>query len=150
MRQRSFQGGEIRVRREELGLSVEDVYRKLRIPAGCVRAIEEGAAHRLPEMCYALGYLRTYCLFLDLDPEPFVDELRECRRPAARFLGIAEKDRARPPWVDGLLAWAAISAVLLLGWVAYAVVLQPETEPSESRVQAGTVDMRVPEPPSAP
>lgn len=148
MTKQTFQGETLQARREELALSVDDVYRKLRIPVQHIVAMEAGQSDGLPEMCYAEGFLRTYCTLLEMDPEPFIDGLRESRRPVNLFLGITEEHRTKAPWLNDLLAWAAISAILLLGWVTYAVILQPDAERAESRVQAGTVQMHLPDPPS--
>ena len=36
------------------------------------------------------------------------------------------------------LTWVAITAVLLLGWLAYTVVVAPQSEVTKDRVEAGT------------
>lgn len=152
MREKTFPGEELRARREEMGLTRDDVFRKLRIPVKYLRGLEEGTLASLPEMCYAVGFLRTYCLYLGLDPEPYVDCLRECEtvHPALRRTGPRHGQGARPRWMQDLYAWAALSAVLILAWITYAIVIQPRLggESAEGRVQAETVDLRVPESPS--
>lgn len=152
MKQALTQGEELRERREALGLSVDDVYRKLRIPVDCVRAFESGCSDDLPTLCYAQGFLRTYCEFLGLDPEPHVDILKETMRPARRFLNLPAMRSAasRSKWIRDITAWAAVCAVLALSWLTYSILLQPEPERTEGKVQAGTVDFRVPESPPSP
>lgn len=143
---------ELRERRQALGLSIDDVYRKLRIPVDCVRAFEEGRAEDLPTLCYAQGFLRTYCQFLELDPEPYVDILKETMRPTRRFLNLPAMHRAasRSKWLRDITAWAAVCAILALGWLSYSLLLRPEPERAQGTVQAGTVDFRVPESPPSP
>lgn len=148
----SFPGNELRERREALDLSVEDVYRKLRIPIRCIVGLEEDRLDSLPELCYLIGFLRTYCIHLDLRPEPYIDCLNECRKPTRRFLNLSatSKDEPeRPPWLREFLAWGAVTALLILGWVTYAVIFQPETERSEGQVQADTVELKLPQSPGA-
>ena len=150
MREKTFPGEELRARRVEMGLTRDDVFRKLRVPTEYLRGLEEGTLGNLPEMCYALGFLRTYCLYLGLDPEPYLDCLRECAaaQSALGRPGLGNGEGTQPGWMQDLYAWAALSAVLILAWVTYAIVIQPASESAEGRVQAETVDLQVPEPPS--
>ena len=147
MRESTFPGDELQARREEMGLTRDDVFRKLRVPARYLRGLEEGTLGDLPELCYAVGFLRTYCLYLSLDPEPYVDCLRQCAldSPPARRSLFRYGESTGPGWKRDLYTWAALSAVLILAWVAYAVVIQPASEPAEGRVEAETVDLHVPE-----
>lgn len=147
-----FPGDELRARREEMGLSVEDVYRKLHIPLDCIRGLEEGDPERLSELCYVVGFLRTYCGHLEMEPEPYVDCLKEVTRPTTRFLGMARGDapEEKPRWLAELVAWAAVCTILVLGWITYAVVLQPSGDASDGQVRADTVDMHVPDSPDSP
>lgn len=150
MREKTFPGEELRARREDMGLTRDDVFRKLRIPQEYLRGLEEGILGSLPEMCYTVGFLRTYCLYLGFDPAPYVDCLREgaAVQSSLRHTGLHQGEGTRPGWMRDLYAWAALSAVLILAWVTYAVVIQPASESAEGRVQAETVDLRVPESPS--
>ncbi len=153
MKKLVFPGDELRARREEMGLSVEDVYRKLHIPFDCIRGLEEGDPERLSELCYVVGFLRTYCSHLGLEPEAYVDCLKEVTRPATGFfLGMATGDapEEKPRWLAEIGAWAAVCAILVLGWITYAVVFQPKADTSDGQVRAGTVDMHVPDSPESP
>ncbi len=141
MNEFAFPGDELRARREAMGLSVDDVYRKLRIPSNMVESLESGEIERLPAMCYATGFLKTYCHLLELDPEHYADSLKECVRPTGRRLTMAKRSSAggeRPAWMQNAITWGSICAVLVLGWVTYAVVLQPKAERGEGRVEADT------------
>lgn len=146
MNQDRFPGGYLERRREELGLSVDDVYRKLRIPPSCVSAFEAGAVESLPVETYSVGFLTTYCEFLGLDPEPWLDALRECQLAVLREGKTTAKPdhEQRPKWVRDAIAWVAVSAILALGWLAYTVVVQPGPESGE-RVQAETRELEPPE-----
>ena len=144
----SFPGEELRKRRDELGYSIDEVYRRLRIPPSCIRAFEQGHLDALPPSCYAEGFLATYCEHLQLDSESFVDCLRECLRPAPAFLGMGawEKAEHRPKWLSDLLTWAAVCAVLSLGWITYTVFVHSAADETQSQVQAEvTTQLGLPE-----
>ncbi len=151
MNQTDFPGDELRERREELGLSTADVYRKTRIPISYLVAMERGAVTELPPMCYAAGFVRTYCRFLKLDPERFCDCLRACTQPPpGRFLRRTSSSPAWtwPSWLNETLTWAAVCAGFLLAWFTYSAVLRPNADATDSHVEAGTTEMVLPPPPA--
>ncbi len=143
----TFPGEVLQRRREELGLTVEDVYRKLRVPCECVEAFESGRLDRLPVDTYAVGFLNTYCEFLQIDPEPWLDALR-AKAIAPEKFGPRASGRSlvrRNPWLREVFAWGAVCAVLALSWLAYAVVVQPAADQSVNGVQAETVELEAPD-----
>lgn len=141
----TFPGNDLRQRREGLGVSIYEAYRNTRVPVKYIESIERGDVGSLPGECYSVGFLRTYCQFLELDPEPYVDTLRACSRPAPpRFpRSRADLERRAPAWMQDLMTWAVITAVILLGWVTYAVVFRPQAEVTDNRVDAGTIETPV-------
>ena len=65
-------GEEIRARREELGISFDDIYQKTRIRQSYLEALETANYEVLPDAVYTLGFIRTYLgiiKFDDLYPE---------------------------------------------------------------------------------
>lgn len=146
MNQDRFPGGYLERRREELGLSVDDVYRKLRIPPSCVSAFESGNIEALPVETYSVGFLNTYCEFLGLDPEPWLEALRDAQLAIGREGKTSAKPahEERPKWVRDAIAWVAVCAILALGWLAYTVVVQPGADDQE-QVQAETHELEAPE-----
>ena len=148
----AFPGHELRARREELGFSSDDIYRRIRVPAHFVESIETGAVHALPAACYSVGFLKTYCQLLGIEPNRYVDTYQACIRPSTGFLRRSRPDSARktapPRWVHEAMAWAAVTAVIALGWFTYTVVVRPNAQPNETRAHAATADdIRVPETP---
>ena len=138
-------GEELRGRRLEAGLTHTDVFRKLRISLDFLQAVEDGTWEKLPPMTYSVGFMKTYCMFLDVAPEPYVDALlaREC---AARpLLGFAAPANAgtRPAWLNEILMWTAITAIVVIGWAAYAAVVRPGSTQAPGSVQAETIDSRL-------
>jgi len=147
MKQTSFPGNELREQREKLGLSLYEVFRRTRIPIGYLSALERGELHALPVACYVLGFVRTYCQFLGLKPEPYLDCFRACSRPGAAGFLRRERDGNGfrfPTWAQESLTWAVVLAIMLLGWLTYSVVFQPQADTPDKRVQAGTVELMPP------
>jgi len=143
MNESTFPGAELRARREELGFSVDDVYRKIRVPIHVIQSFETGNVHELPAACYTVGFLKTYCHFLQIGPNRFVDTYQECIRPATRFLRRSAppaKPMPRPKWVVELTAWAVVCLFIAFGWFAYAIVVRPNANPGDQRALAGTED----------
>ena len=151
MSQLAFPGHELRARREELGFGSDDIYRRIRVPAQFVESIEAGSVHNLPTACYSVGFLKTYCQLLGIEPNRYVDTYQACVRPSTGFLhrGRSDTRKAAPPrWVSDAMAWATVCAVIALGWFTYTVVVRPNAQPSETRAHAATADdIRVPETP---
>jgi cytoskeletal protein RodZ len=146
MNQAEFPGHLLRERREALGLSRLDVFEHIRVPVQYLEALEDADFRELPCAAYAVGFLASYCQFLGLEPDPFVDHywsrVREVgatrQATASRFFPArSDSGEGRPRWMTELIAWGAICGILLLGWLTYAVVVRPLTESTETRVDAG-------------
>jgi len=144
-----FPGDTLRVRREARGLTLTDVYRDIHVPVAYIRALEAGDLDALPGTTYAMGFLNTYCHFLELDPEPLADGFRACTQPPpANPLGRPSSPGAplsqRPRWLHEALAWGAICAILLLAWLTYSAMMRPLAETVDTRVNAGTLEVTPP------
>ena len=149
MTEGQIRGAELRARREELGLTVEAVYRELRIPISYIHALEEGDTRHLPAACYVRGFLKTYCALLDTPAEPYLHAYED-DIPAGGFLqrgsvftNLSGGVLPTPSWLTELAAWAAVCALVLLGWFAYSVLIQP-TGGDQDRVKAETFEVVVP------
>ena len=148
MNRKGFSGDALKARREHRGLNYDEVYRELRVPASCIRAFEAENFDALPPIIYSQGFLKSYCEFLGVDPEPYLEALRTTDDvPASsRLMGLGRKvvsTGAGGSWVSDALAWAAISIILALGWFTYTVVVQPGAE-QETQVQAETLEVTPP------
>ena len=60
-------GEEVQARREELGISYNDVYQRTRIRQPYLEAIESANYEVLPDAVYTLGFIRTYLEVLNFD-----------------------------------------------------------------------------------
>ena len=138
-------GKALRERREEMGFSLAEVYEAIHVPIEHLRALESGDMRCIPAPAYAAGFLRSYCEFLGLHPEPILFAFRSCmdspRRPSMHQSPSARRVMERPAWLTDLIAWGTVCGVLLLGWFAYAVVVRPFLATPEDRVEAGTVEV---------
>ena len=148
----AFTGEVLRERREALGLSLQDVHARIHVPLSHLRAFEDNRLDDLPAPAYAVGFLSTYCQLLELDPAPFVDRYRLCQHTGEdgadramhrQFLSALREPAKRPAWIEEVLAWGTICAILLFAWVAYATITRPFAERAETRVDAGAVEVEV-------
>jgi cytoskeleton protein RodZ len=150
-----FPGEDLRCRREELGYTVQDVYRKVRIPRHVVDALERGDTAHLPASCYTLGFIRSYCAFIELDPDRYMDSYRASVRPVSWFrLGRQSIDidtEGTPVWVQTSLSWGAVLAVFALLWFTYASVFQPPADRTETQRMDAAMEepVQAPTPPQA-
>src|SRR5689334_22443263 len=65
-------GAALRAERERRGLTIDDVAANLRIRRALIEAIEHGRYKELPGAPYAVGFIRTYSEFLELDREEMI------------------------------------------------------------------------------
>jgi cytoskeleton protein RodZ len=66
----------LRVARERMGLSLEDVAHEIRVRVSYLVAMEQGETDRLPGMTFAVGFLRIYARFLLLPEDVLVQSLQ--------------------------------------------------------------------------
>ena len=152
MKYTPFPGQELRDKREAMGITIEEAFRKTRVPINYLKALENGTVHELPTSCYTVGFLKSYCQFLGLGPDRYLDSFQLLSRPEmARYIrqanGTTEKP-AMPVWMQDAIAWGTVTAIVLLGWLTYSLVFRP-TADNAPKVEAG-VEMIVPEPMTLP
>lgn len=109
--------------REQQGRTLEDVARSLRLRTDQVRALEEERFASFGGDVYARGFLKSYALELEIDPQPLLDTYRRdvsdnarsgvaLIAPGAAALG---RQRSAPPaW----LGWVVAAVVILVGLAA--------------------------------
>ena len=78
MKKLLFPGAVLKEQRELLGCSLQQVSQEIHVPIEYIEAFESGRIDKSPGRAYALGFLRSYCSFLNLDPEPFCDKYLLC------------------------------------------------------------------------
>src|SRR5512139_2385746 len=116
-------GASLRRRREELGLSLDDVAASTRIRKTYLQALENENLQVLPGASYAIGFLRIYARQLELPVEPLLAALGDGDPAAAGFAGPASGHEARRHWQTGKRAKGrGRRTLLLLGILALLVV----------------------------
>lgn len=149
MEQEPVQGEELQNQREAMGLSREDVFRKLRISIEFIEFIETGQLKKYPANTYTVGFIKSYCEFLGKNPQLYIIELM-MKKPAPKGLIKQTKQTLRaepteqPLWLREALMWGGVVGIIVLGWVTYSVVFEPNTPEEVNRVSADTLDLRVP------
>lgn len=144
----SVQGEVLRLARESLGLSREDVFRKLRISLEFIVHIETGQLQQCPANTYTVGFIKSYCDLLEVNPQPYINTLMIEQAPKGLLKQTTETLRSQPSeqpiWLREAVMWAGVIGIVLLGWVTYSVVFEPNTPDTTQQVSADTIDIRVP------
>ncbi|MEO1225275.1 MAG: RodZ domain-containing protein [Pseudomonadota bacterium] len=66
----------LKAAREEIGLTLWEVSQNLRIRFSYMQAIEDGRFEDLPGSVYAIGFIRTYALYLNLDADELISRFK--------------------------------------------------------------------------
>ena len=151
----SFPGHELRARRLELSLSIDAASAGCAVPSEMIESLESGALDRLPAPCYTVGFIRSYCRQLRLEPENYVSALHLALNGGhganVQRDGLLARLLLRIPMPDmpritsELHAWVLVITVTVLGWIAYTAVVQPAQPQTNSSAQAASIDLRLPE-----
>jgi cytoskeleton protein RodZ len=121
-------GQKLRQARINRGLELSDVEQETKIRTKYLDAIEDERWDVLPGDPFNRGFLASYADFLDLNPEPLVDEYKRAHGQAAEPTPIPETmlpqramaGRAPPGWrpifvVLGLIAAAVVAVIAVIG-----------------------------------
>lgn len=112
-------GQALRNARISAGMELSDVAAHLRIRTNFLAALEDGKADALPGVTYAIGYVRTYSAFLDLDPD---DAVRRFKQEAAGLQAPAQLSFPSPapegkvPGAGVMVAAAVLATLAYGGW----------------------------------
>jgi transcriptional regulator with XRE-family HTH domain len=99
---------QLRAKREEKGLSLEEIAQSTRIPFRSLRRLEEGRFEDLPADVFVRGFLRSYARCVELDPEETIrryaacglEPAPVCSREAAALKRQAQQLAAGDPEVE--------------------------------------------------
>lgn len=62
-------GGELKKRREDLNITIEEVSNKLKVKAKDIVLLEKNSTHFITKHLYVAGLVRSYCNLLKIDKE---------------------------------------------------------------------------------
>jgi len=119
-------GQSLKEAREQKGVSLEEVEEVTRIRHKFVQALEEGNYGALPAETYVKAFLRTYAMYLELDPEEVMAlyEGRENEGKAALsqpgFFQPMDISMAAPSWLTPDLVIGALLIIVLLAFGCWA------------------------------
>ncbi len=105
----SSPGARLKAERERQGFEEEELATKLHITRHYLRAIEEDAYDKLPGVVFARGYVRNYCLLLEMPTEPLMtmfEALVETARKEKEVEGVPKRKLTR---VDRNQRWLSLS-----------------------------------------
>lgn len=141
-----------------MGFSLQDITDHLSIPAEIIKALESGDPSRIPDSGFASGFLRSYCTFIGVEAEMMIADLQKAtnnavvrRASTTRSTFNLSVPKLRIPNVRidlpaEVLGWISVTALLVLGWIAYST-FAPSSDPEDmNKTEATTLELRVPEP----
>lgn len=108
-------GERLRQRREEIGLTIDDIARATKYRPEIIRQIEEGRTRIFPADAYLKAFIRAYAREVGLDPGEVVRMLDQERSTTDLVSEKLNKGRKRVRWWFLLVIIAAIGAVLVIG-----------------------------------
>ena len=110
----SSPGARLKVERERQGFEEEELATKLHITRHYLRAIEENAYDKLPGVVFARGYVRNYCVLLEMPTEPLMtmfEALVETARKEKEAEGVPKRKLTR---VDRNQRWLSLSLLVFV------------------------------------
>jgi cytoskeletal protein RodZ len=136
-------GSQLRLAREERGLTLEDIAAQTRIPRRHLESLENSDWQRLPAPTYTTGFAKSYASAVGLDRTEVAERLRAemgGARPthtASEVFEPADPARTMPKWlVLGAIA-AVLVLVLVMSWLNDRSVRGTD-EPAEQAPVAST------------
>lgn len=76
-------GEKFRTVRQSSGWTVDDVSRRIKLPAAIIEAIESNEFYKLPSPTYAIGFIRNYSKLLGLNDKEMVNEFIQQNKEAS-------------------------------------------------------------------
>ncbi|HOV32622.1 MAG TPA: helix-turn-helix domain-containing protein [Candidatus Hydrogenedens sp.] len=141
-------GTRLKERRESLGLSIQDVFEQTRVPIQYILAFENETFEILSTNPNIWAFLSSYCQYINIDPRPYYDLYLEWlrtqnstnKRKKTSNQSAQSEAIELPPWLEPLITWGIVCAVLILSWLAYSFFTKPIREDPSLKVNAGSVE----------
>ncbi len=105
-------GNRLKTAREETGLTLRDIERATKIGIRMLEQIEAGEFDKLPKGIFARNFVRQYCEFINMEPDPVLKEAFETEAVSEE----SEPDTRSSP--EKLPGWVLILIILVLIIVA--------------------------------
>jgi cytoskeletal protein RodZ len=142
-------GEQLRIAREEKGLSLEDLAAQTRIPQRHLASLETGDWDNLPAPTYSIGFAKSYASAVGLDRVEIGNQLREemgGQRFASASADVFEPADPRRTMPKGLVIGAILAVIVLIALMSWlnSRSLQPNDEPA-ANVAAPTTSVSTPQ-----
>ncbi len=128
-------GAALRAKREERGLSLENVSERLKISTSHLDALEKGDLSGMPHTAYAKGFLRSYARYLGLPEDeykPVLDSLSPDRSSVVTEPLFEPDVSARPHrdtrWIGIVLSLALACLIARVAFRSYRFCRQGERD----------------------
>ena len=136
-------GARLAAAREALGLSLKEAAGRTHIKEDHLAAIEAMTPRALPARPYAIGFVKAYAEFLDLEAAPVVARFKQdAGYEAPSIRPTAEKFQAAQDAAHGeareMSLLAVLAVILFMIWCAWQIMLPRNTAPLGDRALEGT------------
>lgn len=135
-------GDKLRMAREAMKASIDDIAARTRVPVRLLSALEKGDYKALPGVTYCIGFSRAYARAVGLDEVQISREVRadleaQDAISGTRYEAFEPADPARVP--PRYLAWTAIALALVLAigygiWRTQFFTAPTDEEIAETRI----------------
>ena len=98
-------GESLATARRERQLTVKDVEKAIKIRAKHIDALEKEAFDQISGDAYVQGFIRTYAQWLELDPEPLIQEYKQTSTDTVSNRSV---ESLEPPFRNGRLIRGAL------------------------------------------
>lgn len=129
---------QLKTQREAMGLSLEDVFKKIRIRSSYLDAIEKGEFDLLPDVVYTKNFIKTYAKFLGVEAEPVLRNYDDyLNSQKEELIPLEEESTEQQPLftpVTSKKKYAGIILILIIVFVIWLIVKQNTPVPEEINV----------------
>ena len=132
-----FGGAGLRAARETAKVEIATISFELRIPKNYLEALETEEYDQLPGTTYGFGYIRSFCKFLDIDPQPYLDSYK--MKTAMQVQDYVVPNKALEPRMSGPMVAMIVVLVLFSGYIGWQVLERSEFSPFGNK--ADTVEL---------
>ncbi len=103
-----------KTKRQELGLTIEDVNRQIYVPVSYIKAVEEGDMSKFPAEVYYTGTIRRYGLLLGLNTDEIISQYKNSKIQAQAVARKIENDKKEFPYIYVVAALALLGGIGIL------------------------------------
>ncbi len=110
----------LKQRREEKGVSLEEIQEKTKVGTRYLYAIEKGDFDVIPGRVYVVGFLKKYAECVGLDPKEIIDryeELEEIKEREKNRSAVRKEKREQEKKKTRLIIGGILGAILVIGGI---------------------------------